>query len=151
MTELSLTKQEKIGIVTALMQAKQSHDIDALLALYHPDCILEQPSLGIRSCGHEQIRPGLEAFARHFPDYERSFEGFAEDNETLVCWGHASMTLTGEIGGVKPNGARSKVMTFVTFKFDKGRIIHEGHYWDLATIARTSGVPAELFTRSKSV
>ena len=71
----TLEKDKMVIIVSDLMAAKQAHDIDALIALYHPDCTFEQPSLGVSSRGHEAIRPGLEAFAKHFPDYERKFEG----------------------------------------------------------------------------
>jgi predicted ester cyclase len=129
--------------VSALMAAKKVHDIEALLGLYHPDCVLEQPSLGVRSQGHEAIRPGLVAFARFFPDYERDFEGMAFDGPTLVSWGTARATLTGEFNGHKANGQRASMMTFVIFRFEGEKIIYEGHHWDLATLCRQSGIPAE--------
>nr|WP_290814475.1 hypothetical protein [Aquidulcibacter sp.] len=66
------------------MAAKMSHDIEGLLSIYTPDCLVEQPSLGVRSIGYNALRPGLELFARHFPDYQRRFEGGgAEDGNTL--------------------------------------------------------------------
>ena len=68
-----MTREQMIDVMTRLMVAKKAHDIDTLLSLYTPDCVLEQPSLGVRSVGRDDLRPGLEAFARHFPDYERAF------------------------------------------------------------------------------
>ena len=129
--------------VDALMAAKKAHDVEALLALYHPDCVLEQPSLGVRSQGHGAIRPGLVAFAKFFPDYERDFEGMAFDGPTLVSWGTARLTLTGEFNGHVANGSRASVMTFVVFRFEDERIIYEGHHWDLASICHQCGVPVE--------
>ncbi|MDP3749619.1 MAG: ester cyclase [Phenylobacterium sp.] len=138
-----MTREEMIEVMTQLMAAKRDHDIDRLIALYTPDCILEQPSLGVRSEGHANIRPGLELFAHHFPDYTRAFEGAAVDGDRLISWGTAQMTLTGDFKGHRPNGRRASVMTFVLFRFDGGRIAHEGHHWDLASICRQSGLPVE--------
>jgi len=142
-TSQELTKDEKIARIAELKVAKRTHNIDALIALYHPDVVLEQRSLGIRSHGYAELRPGLVAFAKHFPDYEREFGGFAEYGDTLIAWGETKVTLTGEFEGVKANGKRSSVMTFVMFKFQGDQIIYEGHFWDLASIARQSDVPVE--------
>lgn len=141
-----MTREDMIEIMSQLMAAKRDHDIDRLLALYTPDCVLEQPSLGVRSEGHASIRPGLELFARHFPDYTRAFEGAAVDGDQLISWGMAQMTLSGEFKGHQPNGQRVSVMTFVLFGFDGTRIAYEGHHWDLASICRQSGLPVQALT-----
>lgn len=135
---------EMLTLVHDLMAAKKDHNIEALLALYHRDCVLEQPSLNVKSQGHAAIKPGLELFALHFPDYHRSFDGHAVNGRELVSWGMASMTLTGEFGNSKPNGKKSQVMTFVLFEFCENKIIREGHYWDLASICRQSGISADV-------
>lgn len=109
---------EMIAVMHELMTAKRTHDIDRLLELYSVDCVLEQPSLGVRSVGHDAIRPGLELFALVFPDDERDFDGAAVDGGRLVSWGTARMTVTGEIGGHTPNGRRAEVTTFVVDEFD---------------------------------
>jgi steroid delta-isomerase-like uncharacterized protein len=144
-----MTREEMIGVVERLMRAKQAHDIDALLDIYSAECVLEQPSLGVRSVGRAAIRPGLERFAQAFPDYGRAFEGAAVDGDTLVSWGMAHMTLTGQFSGASPNGRRASVMTFVLFRFDEeGRIRYEGHYWDLASLCRQSGIAVETMWRA---
>jgi predicted ester cyclase len=135
----------KMTLVRQLMIAKRNHDIDGLLAIYTPDCVLEQPSLGVRSIGHAAIRPGLELFARHFPDYRRSFDGVGEDGDTLCSWGNARFTLAGSLNGHVPNGREVEIMTFVLFRFSGNRISYEGHFWDLASICRQSGIPVEAF------
>lgn len=142
-----MTLAEMMTIVGRLMAAKQRHDIDALLDLYTPDCVVEQPSLGVRSTGHAAIRPGLQQFARYFPDYRRSFDGAGVDGDTLCSWGEARFTLAGPIDGHMPNGAKASVMTFVLFRFSGMRISYEGHHWDLASVCRQSGVPLEAFGR----
>ena len=138
-----LSLEEKIERVTRLKEAKRTHNIAALLSLYHPDVVLEQPSLGVRTEGLAALRPGLVAFAKHFPDYNRAFEGFAESGNTLIAWGKATLTLTGVFNGRVPNGEQVQVMTFVLFEFEDGNIVYEGHFWDLAAIARQSSIAAE--------
>jgi predicted ester cyclase len=138
-----MNRQDMIQTMTRLMAAKRDHNIDALLSLYSTECVLEQPSLGVRNVGHAAIRPSLELFARLFPDYTRAFEGSAVDGDRLISWGTAQMTLTGEFRGHRPNGRRASVMTFVIFRFDGPHIIYEGHHWDLATLCRHSGIPVE--------
>lgn len=140
-----MTRIKKLEIVERLMAAKMSHDIEGLLSIYTPDCLVEQPSLGVRSIGHNALRPGLELFARHFPDYQRRFEGVAEDGNTLCSWGTASFTLTGNLNGHTPNGQKAEIMTFVLFRFAGDQISYEGHFWDLASICRQSGVPIDAF------
>lgn len=139
-----------MAIVQRLMNAKRRHDIDGLLALYTPDCVIEQPSLGVRSVGHAAIRPGLEQFARHFPDYHRDFEGAGMDDDTLCSWGTARFTLAGPLNGHVPNGRVASVMTFVLFRFSGDQISREGHHWDLASVCRQSGVPLEAFAAAGS-
>lgn len=129
--------------VEELMAAKQAHDIEALLRLYHPEIELEQSSLGFSSKGHDAVRPGLEAWAVAFPDYEREFEGFHAEGDVLWSWGTARATLTGEFSGHRANGRRSSVMTFVEFTFRDGLIVRERHFWDLVKVCHTSGIPVE--------
>ena len=141
---------EMMAIVEALMIAKQRHDIEGLLALYTPDCVIEQPSLGVHSVGHAAIRPGLEQFARHFPDYRRGFDGAGMDGDTLCSWGPARFTLAGPINGHVPNGREVTVMTFVLFRFSDHRICHEGHHWDLASVCRQSGLSLNAFAPAEA-
>lgn len=142
-----MTRDRMLATVQRLAVAKRAHDIDALLALYSEDCVLEQPSLGVRRVGHAALGPVLRHFAQVFPDYERSFEGAAVDGDTLVSWGMARMTLTGTFRGEVPNGRRAAVMTFVLFRFDAHqKIVFEGHHWDLGSLCTQSGVSLQAMS-----
>lgn len=136
-------QERMLQLVYDLMAAKKAHDVAGLLRIYHPEVVLEQPSLGVRNQGRAALRPSLELFAKVFPDYERDFEGSAFDGNTLVSWGTARVTLTGEFNGHKPNGMRAAVMTFIVYKFADDKIVYEGHHWDLASLCHQSGVPVE--------
>jgi len=137
------TLDMRLRVIEELKVAKRNADIPALLALYHPEVVLEQPSMGFRSEGLVELKPGLESFARHFPDYNRKLLGFAETGNTIVSWGPTTVTLTGPFGDAMPNGETSSLMTFVVFEFEGEQIIYEGHFWDLASLARQSGLSAE--------
>lgn len=144
----TLCLEDKIRLVQELKKAKSAHNIEALLTLYDPDLVLEQPSLGVRINGYDELKPQLVAFSKHFPDYERNVDGFAESADMLISWGQTKVTLTGDIAGMIPNGKKSSVMTFVIFKFKGDRIIYEGHYWDIASIARQSAVTVDAIRQS---
>lgn len=144
-----MTHADMMAAMSRLMALKQANDVEGLTAMYSPDCVLEQPSLGIRRVGRDAIRPQLARFGQAFPDYHRAFEGAASDGRTLVSWGEARMTLHGEFDGHRPNGRQARVMTFVLFGFDEaGLIARESHNWDLATLCRQSGVPVAAMETS---
>lgn len=147
-----MTHDQMVAVMMQLMAAKRAHDVNALLALYSEDCLVEQPSLGVSSRGRAALRPALERFAQVFPDYERSFDGVASDGNQLVSWGTARLTLTGVFNGVKPNGKRASVTAFVLFRFDdSGRISYEGHHWDLASLCRQSSIAVECLLPRESL
>jgi len=149
MTDLNtalLTEQDMAKLVAELKVAKTNKDIPALLNLYHPDCVLEQPGLGSYSQGHAEIGPALIKFVTHFPDYQREEAGAAKSEDTYISWGMAKVTLTGEFSGHTANGQQTSVMTFILFRFKNNKIIYEGHHWDLSIICQDSGVPVEAVT-----
>lgn len=138
-----LTYEYALDVVHRLKVAKSNKDIPALLALYHEDVVVEQPSMGVRVEGLDALGSALKRFSVTFPDYDRVLEGTAMTGDTIVSWGQTSMTLSGPLAPSDANGEAASLKVFVTFKFQDGKIIHEGHYWDLASLARQSGVRAE--------
>lgn len=146
--EATPVQQMMLATMAKLMVAKKAHDIETLVSLYHPNCILEQSTLGVRAEGLASLGKIFQLFATHFPDYERDFDGVAFAENGLVSWGNAHVTLTGTFGGMRGNGKRTTVMTFVIYKFLDEKIVYEGHYWDLASLCRQSGIDANLVYQS---
>jgi len=69
--------------------------------------------------------------------------GHAGSGDTLICWGTARMTMTGERFGVVPNGRRAELPVFIEFAFSQGRISRERFCFDLSTLCAQSGVSTD--------
>lgn len=150
------TKQHQLdtaamaAIVDALAKAKSRQDIDAAMAVYHPQCVLEAPPFGSRREGSAQIHASLEGFFSLFLDYAVSLDGQAVSGDTLVSWGSIHLTLTGAPGGQVPNGKRATVPVFILFRFRDDRVIWESFNFDLASLCRQSGVSLDAFASASN-
>ncbi|WP_247497320.1 nuclear transport factor 2 family protein [Bradyrhizobium sp. 149] len=143
-----LTTAEMKQIVSELARVKSEQDIEAALAIYHPEGVLQSPPMGARSQGADELRRGLEIFFRFAPDYSVQLTGQAADGDTLCSWGTISFTPAYSFHGAKPNGARVTTPVFILFRFKDRKIVWESFHFDLADVAHQAGVPAEAYRRS---
>jgi hypothetical protein len=74
-------------------------------------------------------------------------EGHASNDETLICWGTAHMTLTGDRLGVAPSGRCAEVPVFIRFTFEDDLIASERFFFDLSTLCAQSGVSTDAVRR----
>ncbi|MDO8289132.1 MAG: nuclear transport factor 2 family protein [Parvibaculum sp.] len=130
-------------IATALAVAKSRQDIDEAMRIYHPDIVLETPPFGTVGRGADEVRAQLGIFFQIFPDYEVALENSAFAGEDMIGWGRIRVTLTGEFANRRGNGTRAEVPVFIVFRFRDGRCIYESFNFDLASLCRQSGLPAE--------
>lgn len=91
-----MTQEQKLALVAQLAQAKSQGDVEAALAIYHPEVELSWPSLGAMTRGTEAVRQGLETFFRVFPDYRISLTSSRMAGEVLMA--DAQATLTPHVG-----------------------------------------------------
>ena len=127
--------------------AKSRQDIPAALEVLHPDMVLETPAFGTRAQGLAENERILTRFFKSFPDYQVTLEGHANSGDTLVCWGTARMTMTGDRFGGVPNGRRAELPVFITFAFRDDRIAHERFVFDLSELCAQSGVSTDAVRR----
>ena len=121
--------------------AKNSHDVDAALALCSEDSVYESPALGLRVEGRERLRPFYEAFFAALPDYSGEFEGMATGEDTAVVWGCFGGTTSGDFMGaaVEPGRRIDVPVTFVC-TFRDGLLTRDVGYFDAATLAEQLGL-----------
>ena len=143
MTDWELPEQDERALVTMLAHVKSRQDVAAALEIYHPDGIMESPSMNSRAVGTASIQRHLESWFRMAPDYSVELGGAAVDGKTLASWGWISLTLHGAYEGQVPNGVRARVPVFILFGFKDKRIVWESFNFDLAALCRQSGVSAE--------
>jgi predicted ester cyclase len=133
-----------------LAVAKSRQDVPAALRLLHPQVLLESPAFGTRACGPAENERALTRFFASFPDYDVALYGHADDGETLVCWGTARMTMTGDRFGVVPNGRRAELPVFIQFTFKDDLIASERFFLDLSELCAQSGVSTDALRQKLS-
>ena len=122
--------------------AKNHQDVPAALRLLHPEMLLES-AFGTRACGTAENEQALRWFFASFPDYDVALHGHASNDDTLVCWGAARMTMTGDRFGVMPNGMRAELTVFIQFTFKDDLIASERFFFDLSELCAQSGVSTD--------
>ncbi len=126
-----------------LAVAKSRQDVPAALRLLHPEMLLESPALGARACGPAENERALTRFFASFPDYDIALDGHASNGGTLVCWGTARMTMTGDRFGAVPNGRRAELPVFIQFTFKDDLIASERFFLDLSELCAQSGISTD--------
>lgn len=137
---------EAKAIVDRLAQAKSDQDIDAAMKVYHPDAVLESPSLGTCYVG-EQVKDAVAGWFAFAPDYRVEIAGAALDGETLCCWGTISFTPAFTAAGQIPNGNKVSVPVFMLFEFRDERVSWESFHFDVASTAHQCGVDATALVK----
>jgi predicted ester cyclase len=145
--EHRMNPDRMFDLAQELAVAKSSRDIPAALRLLQSDMLLETPAFGTTARGLAENERILARFFATFPDYEIELDGHAANQDTLVCWGTARMTMTGGRLGVSPNGRRAVLPVFIRFTFADDRIASEQFFFDLATLCTQSGVSTDTVRR----
>lgn len=134
-------------LAQALAIAKSRQDVPAAMKLLHEDMVLETPAFGKTARGPAENETALIRFFKSFPDYHVVLQGHASSDETLICWGTAHMTLSGDRLGVVPNGKHAELPVFIQFAFKDGLIAGERFFFDLSTLCAQSGVSTDAVRR----
>ncbi|MGL9620211.1 ester cyclase [Bradyrhizobium sp. U531] len=127
--------------------AKSRQDVPAALQVLHPDMVLETPAFGTRVQGLADNERILTRFFKSFPDYHVTLDGHANSADTLICWGTARMTMTGDRFGGEPNGRRAELPVFIAFAFRDDKIAHERFVFDLSELCAQSGLSTDAVRR----
>jgi predicted ester cyclase len=134
-------------LAQALAAAKSRQDLAAAMKLLDKDMLLEAPAFGTKAQGLPENEAVLRKFFKSFPDYSIELEGHASNGETLICWGTAGMTMTGNRFGVVPNGQRAQLPIFIQFTFKNDLIAREVFFFDLSALCAQSGVSTDAVPR----
>ena len=135
--------RKMFALAQALATAKSRQDLPAAMKLFHPDMLLETPAFGTSARGLAANEAVLTRFFASFPDYEVTLDGYAGNGETLICWGIARMTMTGDRFGARPNGRRASLPVVIQFAFKDGLIASERFIFDLSELCAQSGVSTD--------
>ena len=111
----------------ALCEAFNAHDLEAIMAHFADDCVLEMPrgpdAWGARSQGRTAVRDTLAGRFRGLPDVHYSDASHFVDGDT----GISKWTVT----GTTPAGARLKVRGCDFYTFRDGLVVRKDSYWKI--------------------
>ena len=106
----------------ALLDAFNAHDLDAIMAFFTEDCVLDTPREQ-HFAGTEQVRAGLQARFDGIPD---------------IAYGDARHFTAGDRGasewtirGTQANGEPIEVRGCDLFEFSGGKISRKDSYWKI--------------------
>ncbi len=106
----------------ALLDAFNAHDLDAIMAFFTDDCVLETPR-GQRMTGTEAVRQGLKARLDGIPDI------VYDDARHFACGDRGVSEWT--IRGTQATGEPIEVRGCDLFEFTDGRISRKDSYWKI--------------------
>lgn len=139
-----MTREELEQPLRTYANAKNQHDVDAIVALRSDDCVDDQIPTGVRIEGKEAIREFFTAFFASVPDYYGDFDGAAYGDDAVVVWGRWGGTLTDNILGVEVESGRTlEIPCAFVCSFRDGLLVEDRQYFDAATLAEQLGLPLE--------
>jgi ketosteroid isomerase-like protein len=121
------TNEVTVDTLKQILEAFNRHDLDAIMAFFADDCVLEMPRgfdpWGQRFIGKVQVRQGLASRFAGLPDVH-----YGQDSH-WVCGtkGVSEWMLT----GTTPDGARVEVRGCDHFEFRNGEIVRKDSYWKI--------------------
>lgn len=126
---MNMTHGDEVTVDTLerILEAFNSHDLDAIMAFFADDCVLEMPrgpqSWGRRLVGKDRVREGLASRFAGLPDVH-----YGQDSH-WVCGtkGVSEWLLT----GTTPDGQRVEVRGCDHFEFQNGKIVRKDSYWKI--------------------
>ncbi len=142
-----MNHDQMFELAQALADAKSRQDLPAAMKLFHEEMVLETPAFGTIARGLTENEQTLRRFFSSFPDYHVVLQGHASTEQTLICWGTAHMTMTGDRFGVAPNGRRAELQVFIEFAFKGSLIARERFFFDLSALCAQSGVSTDAVRR----
>jgi ketosteroid isomerase-like protein len=117
-----------VDVLERLVAAFNAHDLDAIMALFADDCVLETPRgdqpWGTRFEGRDAVREGLAQRFRGLPDVHYG------DDEHWVCGDHAVSKWL--LTGTTTDGQQVRVRGCDLLDLDAdGRVLRKDSYWKI--------------------
>lgn len=122
-------------------EAKNRHDVDAIVAAYAPDGSYQDSGVRQPVTGRAQLRKFYAAFFESVPDYRGHFEGTAFGDETAVVWGRMTGTVGANLLGLATHrGSRIDVPVAFVCTFRDGQLASDCGYFDTRILHRQVGL-----------
>lgn len=129
-----------VAVVTATFAHLKSHDLDAMLTLYHDDAVDDFVVVG-EFRGKSAIRGFFGELIGAFPDFDIDVVHMTGDDQYAVVQWHATGTFTGApFQGIHPTGRSVELRGCDVFRVEDGKVRHNTIYYDGLAFARQIGL-----------
>ena len=120
-----------------------AHDVEAVLANWHPEGIQDWVALGVFR-GHGEMRQLFQDVFAAMPDMEMTIEQVTSDERRSVIQWRSRGTHSGTFMGIEPTGRTLEMRGVDIMEVEDGLIVKNTVYYDGAAQARALGLmPAQ--------
>lgn len=140
MAEAATASRSAEETARAAFDAFMRHDIEDLLANWHPEGIQDWIALGIFR-GHDEIRELFTGLFASMPDIEMVIEAVtADDRRCVVQWRSAGTHTGPAFMGLDATGKRLELRGVDVMECEDGLVVRNTVYYDGAAFARGLGM-----------
>jgi limonene-1,2-epoxide hydrolase len=138
---MSTTVEHEVEqVLDGYAEAKNRHDVQAAVALCHPDACYESVGLPGRVRGSEALTAFYTRLFALLPDYRADFDGRAIAGHTAVAWGRFTGTISEPLFEGAPVGRRVEVPVTFVCTFRDGLVYSDTGYFDAASLYGQAGL-----------
>jgi len=131
-------------LVTDLVAAWNSHDVERIAALYAPDYEESDVAQADSPRGRDGIRRTAAGYLRAFPDLLVTLDDVVSDGQRVALAWHWCGTHQGAFLKIPPSGRQVTVRGTSFLTIENGQIRRGTRIWDLAGLLRAIGLLPEL-------
>jgi steroid delta-isomerase-like uncharacterized protein len=140
MAETAAATRSAEETARAAFEAFMAHDVEGVLAAWHPEGIQDWVALGIFR-GHAEIRELFTGLFASTPDIEMQIEAVTADEHRCVIQWRSAGTHTGpSFMGLEPTGKRIELRGVDVMEVEDGLVVRNTVYYDGAAFARGLGM-----------
>jgi steroid delta-isomerase-like uncharacterized protein len=140
MAEAAIASRSAEQTARAAFEAFMAHDVEGILANWHPEGIQDWIALGIFR-GHAEMRELFTSLFAATPDLEMTMESVTADERRCVIQWRSAGTHTGpSFMGLDPTGKRIELRGVDIMEVEDGLVVRNTVYYDGAAFARALGM-----------
>lgn len=131
------------------MAAVNEHDLDRVMATFHPECFIEDLAFGLRLEGTPAVERYYERLFDTFRDAKLIVESWAFGDDVAVTWGTYRVTIPGVFLGGYGNVGPIEMTSGVTIaSFRDDLIAGERIFLNLGSLCDDVGVSIDQVRRA---
>ncbi len=129
-----MTRDEILALLARRMDAWRRLDVDALVADYAPDAVVESPLAGGTTRGLDEIRQVFRTYFVAFPDLTAKQEDVLVDDPRAAVMATFSGTDRGGFMGMPATGRHVEIPVVFLYEFTDGKIARDRRVYDFTGV-----------------